>query len=136
MRHVHHLQVDGEVEEYLELIEALRAGGIRVGWLDLRGADVPASLKPACRAGVLRAVAVDDDVTVSAKPRQGNAVMKDLQREYFLGCAVVLVRGSEDLSRLVAADGRWRLESPGAPTRTLDTAQLVKILRRPQPLGS
>ena len=136
MRHAHRLLVDGEAEEYLEVIEALRADGIRVGWLDLGGAEVPASLMPACRTGVLRAVAVDDGVTVSAKPRQGDVVMQDLQREYFLGCSVVLVKGGEDLPRLVATDGGWRLESPGAEPRTLDTAQLVKILRRPQPLGT
>lgn len=136
MRHVHYLLVDGEADDYLEVIEALRVEGIRVGWLDLRGAEVPAALTSACRTGVLRAVAVDDGVTVSAKPRRGGIVMKDLQREYFLGCSVVLIRGGEGMPRLAARAGRWRLSAPGEPPRTLDTARLVKLLRRPHPFGA
>lgn len=135
MKRIHLLSVEGQADAYLELIEALRADGGRVGWLDLGGAQVPASLTAASGAGVLRAVAVDDRVTVTAKRRKGAVVMKDLLREYFVGCSVVLVRGGEGLPHLSTADGGWRLEVPGAPAKDLDTTKLVAALRKPRPLG-
>lgn len=135
MKRIHLLSVEARADAFLELIEALRADGKRVGWLDLSGTQVPAALTAASGAGVLRAVGVDEGVTVAVKPRQGGAVMKDLLREYFVGCSVVLVRGGEPLPRLSAAEGGWLLEVPGAATRALDTASLVATLRKPRPFG-
>jgi len=136
MKRIHLLQVDGEADEYVELIEALGAEGMRVGWLDFGGSPVPSALTAAAGSGVLRAVAVCDGLTIAVKPRRGQAVMKDLLREYFVGCSVVLVRGAEGLPRLEAADGHWQLEVPGAATRTLDTSRLVATLRKPSPFGT
>ena len=135
MKRIHLLSVEARADAYLELIEALRADGRRVGWLDLSGAQVPAALTAASRAGVLRAVGVDDGVTVTVKPRKGRVVMRDLLREYFVGCSVVLVRGGEGLPRLSAAEGGWLLEVPGATARALNTTRLVAVLRRPRPFG-
>jgi len=135
MKRIHLLSVEAQADTYLELIEALRADGRRVGWLDLSGTRVPATLMAASGAGVLRAVGVDDGVTVAVKPRKGGVVLKDLLREYFVGCSVVLVRGGEGLPRLSAAEGGWLLEVPGATTRSLDTARLVATLRKPRPFG-
>jgi len=75
-------------------------------------------------------------VTVAVKPRAGDAVMKDLLREYFVGCSVVLVRGGEGLPRLSTEKGHWLLEVPGATSRRLDTDGLVAVLRKPRPFGS
>lgn len=135
MKRIHLLRVQGQADDYLELIEALGADGRRVGWLDLGGTQVPGTLKAASQSGVLRAVGVDDGVTVAVKPRRGSVVMKDLLREYFVGCSVVLVRDGEGLPGLSAADGGWVLEVPGVPARTLDTASLVATLRKPSPFG-
>lgn len=135
MKRIHLLSVEAQADAYLELIEALRADGRRVGWLDLGGTRVPAALTAASGAGVLRAVGVDDNVTVTVKPRKGGVVMKDLLREYFVGCSVVLVRGGEGLPRLSATEGGWLLEVPGATARSLDTASLVMTLRKPRPFG-
>lgn len=135
MKRIHLLSVEARADAFLELIEALRADGKRVGWLDLSGTQVPAALTAASGAGVLRAVGVDEGVTVAVKPRQGGAVMKDLLREYFVGCSVVFVRGGEPLPRLSAAEGGWLLEVPGAAARALDTASLVATLRKPRPFG-
>ena len=136
MKRIHLLSVEARADAFLELIEALRADGKRVGWLDLSGTQVPAALTAASGAGVLRAVGVGEGVTVAVKPRQGGAVMKDLLREYFVGCSVVLVRGGEPLPHLSVAEGGWLLEVPGAAARALDTASLVATLRKPRPFGS
>lgn len=135
MKRIHLLSVEARADAFLELIEALGAEGRRVGWLDLGGAQAPATLAAASGAGVLRAVGVDDGVTVAVKPRKGAVVMKDLLREYFVGCSVVLVRGAEGLPRLLVAEGGWLLEVPGATARALDTASLVAALRKPRPFG-
>ena len=135
MKRIHLLSVAARADAFLELIEALGAEGRRVGWLDLGSAQVPATLTAASGAGVLRAVGVDDGVTVAVKPRKGAVVMKDLLREYFVGCSVVLVRGGEGLPRLSVAEGGWLLEVPGATARALDTASLVAALRKPRPFG-
>ena len=136
MKRIHLLRVEGQADEYVDLIEALRADGRRVGWLDLGPVQVPTALTLASETGVLRAVAVDEGVTVAVKPRAGSAVMKDLLREYFVGCAVVLVRGGEGLPCLSAEKEHWLLEVPGAASRMLDTDGLVAVLRKPRPFGS
>lgn len=136
MKRIHLLRVEGQAADYVDLIGALRADGRRVGWLDLGPVQVPTALTLASETGVLRAVAVDEGVTVAVKPRAGRAVMKDLLREYFVGCAVVLVKGSEGLPRLSAENGHWLLEVPGAAHRRLDTDGLVAVLRKPRPFGS
>jgi hypothetical protein len=135
MKRIHLLLVESQASVYLELIEALAADGKRVGWLDLGGTQVPAALTAASGAGVLRAVGVDGGVTVAVKPRKGKVVMKDLLREYFVGCSVVLVRGGEGLPILSAAEEGWLLEIPGATPKALDTSSLVAALRKPRPFG-
>lgn len=136
MKRIHLLSVGGRAEEYHVLIEAIGADGRRVGWLDLGGTEVPEALNAASRTGVLRAVGVQDGLTVAVKPRKGGVVMKDLLREYFVGCSVVLVRGGEGMPRLSTAEDDWRVEIPGATPRKLDTASLVAALRRPRPFGA
>ena len=136
MKRIHLLSVEGPAEEYRELIEAIVTGDRRVGWLDLGGTEVPATLTAASRAGVLRAVGVAEGVTVAVKPRKGSVVLKDLLREHFVGCSVVLVRGGGGLPRLSARDGEWLLEVPGSSPRTLDTMTLVATLRKPRPFGA
>jgi hypothetical protein len=136
MKRIHLLSVEGRAEEYHPLIAAIGADNRRVGWLDLTGTEVPDALRAASKTGVLRAVGVVDGLTVAAKPRKGGIVMKDLLREYFVGCSVVLVRGGEGMPRLSAAEGDWLVEVPGATPRKLDTASLVATLRRPRPFGA
>ena len=136
MKRIHLLSVDGRAEEYHELIEAIGADDRRVGWLDLGGTEVPDALSAASKTGVLRAVGVVDGMTVAVKPRKGAVVMKDLLREYFVGCSVVLVRGGEGLPRLSAAESGWLVEVSGAAKRSLDTAGLVAALRKPRPFGA
>ena len=56
-------------------------------------------------------------------------------REHFRGCAGVLVRGLDLLPRLAPRGGDWALETArGAVPRTLTTAEVLALLRRPRPV--
>ncbi len=88
------IHVDGVLADYADLVEKEAAKGSRVGWLDLRSpVTVPQALFGSTIQGVFRAVEVGDQGTIAYKPRRGAPVLKDLIREYFLGCDLVLVRG-------------------------------------------
>jgi len=143
-RRPHLLRVDAGPERFAALLAALRAAGMRAGWLDL-AADAsavpagPADLEAAAAAGALRAVAVGGGPrggrVVAVKPLQGPPVLADLLREHFRGCGLVLVRGAagEDVPRLEPDGTFWRVRPPAAAVRVLDTADLVAALRRPRP---
>jgi hypothetical protein len=85
--------------------------------------------------GVLRSVSVSGERTVAVKPLRGAPVLRDLVREHFRGCALVLVRGEVDAPRLLS-DGevdRWTVRVAGLAARRLTTEDLVAGLRRPKP---
>jgi hypothetical protein len=132
----HLLRVDDPPDRFAPLIAAARAEGLRVGWLELTNSedavDVPEILAPAAGLGVLRAVAVGGGRTVAVKPLRGAPVLKDLLREHFLGCALVLIRGEVDAPRLAPDGEAWRVESPGEAARAYGTGQLVGALRSPK----
>jgi hypothetical protein len=99
---------------------------------------VPDSLERAATAGVLRAVSVGGGRTVTVKPMRGEPVLRDVLREHFRGCALVLVsqpgpESAVDAPRLaVLDDGRYRIT--GADQEVcVDTVDLVARLRRPRP---
>ena len=92
---------------------------------------------------MLRAVAVGEGMSAAVKPLAGPAVLADLLREHFRGCAAVLVRGGlapADAPLLAPAGApgddadRWRV-TLAAGARTATTAELVTRLRRPRPWG-
>ncbi len=135
-------------EAFAPLVAAARALGLRVGWLDLGLETEPgAPLAAAAELGVLRAVAVGTGCTghgrtVAVKPLAGAPVLKDLLREHFLGCALVLVRGATEASdallaaapRLSASADGYRLAgaAPGSPSVALTAEALAARLRRPR----
>ena len=127
------LAVARDAAAHAVLVEAVKAGGGRAGWLDLDPPPRPAppGLEQAAAVGVLRAVAVADGRVTSVKPVRGEAVLDDLLREHFLGCDLVLVRGGEGLVRLDAEADGWRLTPPAGPAVGQTTSQLVGNLRRP-----
>lgn len=115
------------------LFEALAEAGQRAGWLELGAVDsgsVP-RLDEAADLGVLRAVAVGDGRVRTVKPIRGAAVLEDLLREHFRGCALVLVRGGEGLVRLEPDGDGWRLAPPVGRAMRRSGAELVASLRRP-----
>jgi hypothetical protein len=98
MKLPHLLRVEAGAERFAPLIAAARDAGLRVGWLDLDStAAAPPELEVAASLGVLRAVAAGPRRTIAVKPRRGTPVVKDLLREHFIGCGLVLVRGGEGL---------------------------------------
>jgi hypothetical protein len=136
MKRPHLLRVEVGAENFGTLVAAARDAGLRVGWLDLRGADIPRSLAKAAAGGVLRAVGVGTGATVSVKPRKGSAVLDDLLREHFVGCVLVLVAGSV-AAPLLARDGdSWKVTSGAGSSVRLDTEGLVRALRKPLPICS
>lgn len=146
MKRIHLLRVEEPAAAFAGLVLAARADGLRTGWLDLAaGAGEPAAphaLAPMAAAGALRAVTVGAAASLAYKPLAGPPVFRDLVREHFLGCALVLVRvaeGDERFAELAAAtrlaptgDG-WRVTVPGEAAVELDTAELVGRLRKPRP---
>lgn len=141
----HLLRVDRTMLEFAAFVAALRQDGRRAGWLEWApGKRPPSPASPEVgEAGVLRAVKVDAERTVAIKQLRGAPVLRDVLREHFRGCAVVLVRSEiESESEIGApllepADGGtgaagWRIVLHGA-VREMNTEALVAALRRPHP---
>lgn len=141
MKRIHLLRTDAGPDAVAGLIATARAEGLQVGWLDLDTSGpgpVPPSLDAATEAGALRAVSAGAGRTVAVKRPVGPPVLRDLLREHFLGCALVVVRaageGAVDLGELPvlepAGDG-WRIAG-GGEALDLTTGELVARLRRPR----
>ncbi len=75
------------------LFEAARALGSRIGWLRLdQPSEVPEALHSPLAHGAARAASVGAGASVAAKRLAGPAILRDVLREHFPGCALVLVR--------------------------------------------
>lgn len=140
MKEPHLLRVAAPAESFAPLAAALAAEGLRLGWLELAAAPpepLSIELAAALDLGVLRAVAVGPGRSLAAKPLRGAPVLRDLLREHFRGCRLVLVAGRgapEELPALEpAAGGGYRIEPPGEAARTLTPPALATRLRRPRP---
>jgi len=129
--------VDDTPDRFASLIDAARALGLRIGWLELgaAAAPLPESLESAAGLGVLRAVSVGEGRTVAVKPLRGRTVLKDLLREHFQGCALVLVRGEIEAPALTIEDAAWIVAPPGLASRRYATEELAATLRKPHPWG-
>ncbi len=133
----HLLRVDDGPETFALLVEAARALGLRVGWLELAPPpSVAGDLEAAAGLGVLRAVAAGGGRAVAVKPLKGEPVLADLLREHFRGCALVLVRGEAAAPLLRSHDQeaeRWTVAVPGETARVFATGALAEALRSPRP---
>ena len=141
MTALHLLRVDEPPERFGALFAAAKAEGLRLGWLDLPAAapaPLPPPLETAAALGALRAVAVTGDRSVAVKPLKGASVLRDLLREHFRGCALVLLRGEglpSDIAVLREEGEGWAVTAPGEAARAFTTAALAVALRRPRPWG-
>ena len=137
MRRIHLLRVAGEPHEYAALLRAAAEAGMRVGWLELQEPALPPEgLRAALDAGSDRAVAVGEGWTVTARPRKGAARLRELMRQQFLGCTLVLVHGEADAPWLApVGEDAWRVTIPGGGERRLTLEQLVAALREPRPFA-
>lgn len=132
------LRVEDSPETFRPLIEAARSQGMRVGWLELGASPepVPETLGAAADSGVLRAVSVGKGRAVSVKPLRGVPILKDLLREHFQGCILVLVRGELDAPALAPDHDGWRISPPGIAARRSSTEDFIASLRKPNPSRS
>ncbi|MEM8962407.1 MAG: hypothetical protein AAGD38_13070 [Acidobacteriota bacterium] len=135
MKHPPHLlRVEAPASAFAPVVAAATTADVRVGWLDFEPASTPVELAPAADLGVLRAVAVGDGRTVAVKPMKGPPVLRDVLREHFRGCVLVLVRGAIDAPRLESlGDDRWRIHRLDAPYLDVDLESLIARLRKPRP---
>lgn len=136
--------VEAGPEAFVALFEAARRQGVRFGWLELAPppaggspvespVELPAGpLEAAAAAGALRAVAVGGGRALAVKPVRGEPVLRDLLREHFLGCGIVLVRGRQGFPRLAPAGANFRLETQAGRARELDAEAVLAELRRPR----
>ncbi|HEY6324714.1 MAG TPA: hypothetical protein VJA16_24475 [Thermoanaerobaculia bacterium] len=147
MRPPHLLRVDEGPERFAALLAALAAAGLRAGWLELGAAEpAAASLESAAAFGARRAVAAGSGRSVAVKALRGEPVLRDLLREHFPGCALVLVRvrGGETPApegvplapapALFPSGDGWRIAlAADAAAQQFDTPGLLAALRRPRP---
>lgn len=134
--HQHLLRVEQGATEFAALITALGERGWRAGWLELKApGPVAEGLEDAARAGVMRTVAVGGGRSVALKPMRGAPVVRDVLREHFHGCRLVLVRGELDAPRLEPRGEGWGVIGPNGTERSYSTEKLVDALGRPRPWG-
>ena len=135
MKSPHLLRVEEFPATFAPLIEAARTLSLRIGWLELDGKvhPVPPVLELAAGLGLLRAVEVGAGRTVAVKPMRGAPVLKDLLREHFRGCALVLVHGEVEAPALRSEDGGWIVTPPGGASRRFSAEELAAALRKPRP---
>jgi hypothetical protein len=137
VRRIHLLRVAEEAKVYEPLLRSAAAAGLRIGWLELQAPPPPPDeLRTALDAGSDRAVAVGESWTVTARSRKGASRLRELMRQQFLGCSLVLVRGEADAPALSpATDGAWRVTIAGGSERRLTLEQLIAALREPRPFA-
>ncbi len=136
MKAPHLLRVEEGPEGFASLVEAARAEELRIGWLELAEVSpLPEVLESAAGLGVLRAVSVGGGRSVAVKPMRGAPVLKDILREHFRGCALVLVRGEIEAHQLRADGEGWRMEVSGQAAQALTTPQLLGKVRSPLSLA-
>ena len=147
MRPPHLLRVEEGPERFAPLLAALAAAGLRAGWLELGPAEpAAASLESAAALGARRAVAAGGGRSVALKLLRGEPVLRDLLREHFPGCALVLVRvcGAEPPAptgvplapapALFPSGDGWRVARAGdVAAQQFDTPGLLAALRKPRP---
>lgn len=154
MKRIHLLRHDGPPAALGPLFEAARREGLRVGWLDLGAAEAPEAggasggappeLETALAEGAFRAGAVAPGRVMAAKALTGPPVLRNLLREHFLGCALVVVRAAEgaaaapELAEVPAlepeAEG-FRVTPLDGAAQVLSADALAARLRRPRPFG-
>ena len=132
----HLLRVRHPVVEFERLIAAMRHENERAGWLELlpeAAAPLPESLATAADAGVLRSVAVGAGRSIAVKPMRGRPVLRDLLREHFRGCRLILIQGEIEAPWLEPDGEGWTVRKADGSVRRWTTEKLIAALRKPRP---
>jgi hypothetical protein len=118
---------------FAALFAAARERGERIGWLEWSETVAgTGALDEAAELGALRAVGIGAGRTVAVKRVAGAPVPRDLMREHFLGCGLVLVRGRSGTPSIATAAGGFRVELAPGRSRELDAASALAELLRPR----
>jgi hypothetical protein len=105
---------------------------VRIGWLDLTTEpEPPSGLAAAAAGGALRAVSVVGRQVVSVKSMGGEPVLRDVVREHFTGCRLLLVRGELNAPTLLPKSGAWILRRLDGTEKIFSTAEFLAALRSP-----
>lgn len=135
MKRIHLLRVEGDASRFEPAIAAICRDDGRVGWLDLELSDpVPPALVTPASLEVLRAVAVGPQLSIAVKPMRGEPVLRDLLREHFRGCRLVLVRGKVEAPLLSPVEDGWTVRTESG-ARKYSTEELVRAIRKPRPFS-
>ena len=127
------LRVADSSTAFASLLESASDAGVRIGWLDLEaGVTLPKDLGTAAEAGAIRAVGVEAGRVVVAKRLAGEPVLRDLVREHFTGCRLLLVRARIEAPEISSEAGGWRIRWTDGVERKLSTEELLAELRKPR----
>ncbi len=132
MKHIHVLRTTGDAADFRALFASSSALGVRVGWLDLdTEAGPPPQLEEVAELGVFRVVGVTAKRVVTVKPMHGATVLKDLLREYFVGCRLVVIRGELDAPELLAIPSGYRVRFEDGDEKDFSSDALARALLKP-----
>jgi hypothetical protein len=84
----------------------------------------------------MRSVAVGGGRSVAVKPLRGEPVLRDLLREHFRGCRVVLVTGDVEAPLLEPAGNGWTVEAGAGAAKRWTTEKLIAALRKSRPFDN
>ncbi len=120
-------------EAFAPLFAFARARGARIGWLDFVAGSEPSIIVESSElASLFRTVTVSPGRLVATKRLPGAPVLRDLLREYFLGCGVVLVRGRPGFPSLAPDGELFRLRFAPERELRLGGEELLRQLLRPR----
>ena len=133
MKLIHILKTKVAAIDCEPLFSAAADLGVRIGWLELDSAATPpAALEEPAALGAFRAVGVNQGRVVAVKPVRGEAVVKDLLREHFAGCRLVVIRGELEAPALVVTPSGYRIRFEDGGEREFAAEALAKALRGPR----
>lgn len=87
-------------------------------------------LEEAAALGAFRVVGAAGDRVIAVKPVRGAKVLKDLLREYFAGCRLVVIRGELDVPELSVVESGYRVRFEDGTEKDLSAEALAKVLRK------
>jgi hypothetical protein len=131
MKRIHLLRTAAEAAECRPLLAAAADLGLRVGWLNLESiASAPPELEEPAALGAFRAVSAGGGQVVTVKRVRGALVMKDLLREHFAGCRLVVIRGDVNAPELTVTPSGFQVRFEDGAEQEYSAEALARALRR------
>lgn len=126
------VRVSAVAGSFSTLFDAARAASVRIGWLDLVATpEAPGDLEIAAGSGALRAVSVSGRRILSIKTLLGEPVLRDVVRENFTGCRLLLIRGEVEAPELVPRSDGWLIRGLDGVETPYTSEEFLAALRSP-----